>query len=694
MEDAQTNIKESLLDKLKLFIFSKKGLVLATLLLIFLLPAIYLGLPKQTATPKIQSTSLNQPTNTSDKIWQMTLSYNTQSQALILKEIHIDSGTAPASPIETSPYVAEVLDANNQLLFKTHFNLTVDLAYNSYFAPGISSEEAKVSLPPSQKIIEKSLALPFFSQGKTIRILKNDSEMLHFTPPQLTSFSLFSDAYAESSGPSCNPIHIVLISEGYTDFNQFQKDADLVKSSLLSVSPFSDNKGKLDFLTFNNDQSLGCIKGGRLSTECINDGSAFHKLSAAIQKQFPNLPSTDGAVKKVVLVNAQSQRNGTDNYTTGMSVVSGDRSVIAAHIEEPAADIKGDLQAKLYIHEIGGHLIGGLYDRYIYEGLSAEEEHFKLESIGNNHNTNCSINPNGEDFWKTARPIPAGGKNAYPFCTLKSAFGPAEQSAACDLEPNIKNRGNPNSVMSALDCGDENNQNFDKVEQAAITKVLSSFSACAASESNPAANPASGTTPADNSKTGRLICASVAKRFDSDTLTVENKMAEDVNLILQQNYCPYNGHPQKDWDPDCKNKLGTKEVTLKPGQKTAFKMTKLLKCKNNALVINQVITAGPNKGCYRDDIDQPWDGGKAFAVTSNAPKSGEACDADPATSDDPLLKSVTASDVSASGSTSATPGTPGTGGTSGTTPAVNCRPDPNCSPAQKTIHLCQLICSP
>lgn len=667
--------------KLKLFFLSKKGIVALLILSIILLPALYFTLLNQSEIA--QKDAIKRVTNSANKIWELTLLLDTKTEAVSLKEINITDGIAPASPFEDTPYLAQVLDDKSNILFKTHFSLIQDIAYNSYFAPNISSEEARVTPPKIGPTMQTPLALPYFPQAKTIKILKNDREILNISPPKLTSFSLFSPVFAETPASNCKKLYVVFIAEGYTDFIKFKQDAKAAQDSILSVEPFSRYKDRIDFSKIENEQSLGCVEGNRFKSSCINSDSTKGKVLEIKKNKLPDLPFSANYTKLVILVDADREQADTGSFIDGVAQVGGWLAVIPTRLS-------AEIASGAYIHEIGGHLIGHLQDRYVYNITSDEERKVREGNIKET-SSNCSLNSEGEEFWRQARPVAAGGKNAYPKCVLDTAFGPAEQTCAIP-GTTIKNRGNPDSVMSAVECG---GKNFDKVEQWYLeNNILKKYNSCSAPAANPA--PAEQSQPDQNPQgAGKLICypkGGISKRYDSDTLIVENKMNEEVELLLQQNYCDYKGRPQQDGDPDCEEFAGYKTDKIKPNEKKSYQMTKMLTCKNNMIAVKQVISKQPNQGCYRDDKNEPWRGGVAFAVQSKPGTTGTACSPLPASGEN-LSDSIAANlEGAVNTTTPAGPAAPGPAGAA--SPPITCRQDPNCPPIQKGLHLCQLICSP
>lgn len=656
--------------RLKLFFLSKKGILILLIFSIIFLPVLYFTLLNQSEIA--QKRVAKKVSQSASKIWQLTLSLDTKTDKISLTKIDIENGTAPASPFEDSPYLAQVLDSNSNILFKTHLNLIQDIAYNSYFAPDIASEEAKISAPKFATI-ETPLALPYFAQAKDIKILKNNIEILNISPPKLTSFSLFTPAFAQTNAASCKKLYVVFIAEGYTDFAKFRNDADTVKNSILSVEPFSKYADRIDFSKkIENREPLGCISAERLNNNCLNN-TLNNKVSQMGQNQFPDLPKTPNFVKYVVLVDRDYQQTGPNSYLGGSAVIGGQLSVMSTHLET-------NLAAKLYIHEIGGHLIGKLFDRYIYPDLSEEEKAYKkrvIEALA----SNCSLNQEGESFWQQARSLAAGEKNAYPDCVIKEegkppiTFAPSAQNCPRD-------RGNANSVMSALECG-ENNKNFDQVEKWYLEeKILKNYSSCSTS-----GNSSPKQTAPDQNKTsastGHLICypeGGITKRYDSDTIIVENRTGKDVKVSIQQNYCKFGteGRSRTDADPVCSGYLGSKTDTIKANEKKTYKMKSLLSCFNNSLTIRR--ENDEDGGCYRSDNNEPWKEGVAFTDKFEPKKGSEPCSEIPTDGNSFVNNSLT---ISAGG--------PVDTGAAGT---VTCKSDPNCTANQQNIHLCRLICVP
>lgn len=695
-EQSQQNIlQSSFFTKVKTFWQVRKGPLIFLLLLLLFLPLIYSGVIKNYDEKK-------NPVSASQlvKTWDVQLIWNKSSQTLQLDTIAIRDGVAVASPFTDSPYVAQVLDANGKALFQTHFDIGGDFVND--IGAYSDNEIRSIPVPPPIENVDILFGLPYIAEAKEIVIFKDTTVLLQITPPKLQT-SILPYAYAEVSA-TCRQPAIVFVGIGYSDENAFGRDADFVKDTVFSAPPIAAHREKFNTtrrMYLAPSDTLGCIQDNQLQTNCIRLGAKRDAIMKRLFDKYPDLPHNSAMTKFALLVNTPVQsRDGY--YESGLSEIGGYLSVMSMQLEPAKKTIN-------VLHEIGGHQIGKLHDRYVTDGADSQQEG-RLDAI-TTYPSNCSINPEGEEDWKKAREVSGEEKNAYLGCGALSnvAYAPARRTCENPLW------GNKDTVMSLMNCAVSR---FDKVEQWWLeNKVLSRYTACGAGSPAPTNTPvpsgspaptrpgsagpsaapvpttasAGPTSPPTGGGSGHLVCypsGGVDKRYDADTLIIENKVGRDVTIWIQQNYCDTGGRARRDGDPPCATYLGRKTDTIKANEKKSYKMGTLLSCKNNSLNINTVNTS--DGGCYRNDNNQLWSGGQAFA-DKFVPKGSGACSAVPTDGERVVRETVTASSLgSVDGST---PPSAATTTTPTPSPKIICKEDPACTADQRSLHACQLICT-
>src|SRR5579859_1443891 len=89
---------------------------------------------------KLAHTINSQPSSIStspiiSKVWQMTFSFNPQTQQLFVKNIKIQKGISNVSH-SNSGYSLLVLDQNQSILYRTNIVIAQQILYDVYFPPG------------------------------------------------------------------------------------------------------------------------------------------------------------------------------------------------------------------------------------------------------------------------------------------------------------------------------------------------------------------------------------------------------------------------------------------------------------------------------------------------------------------------------------------------------------------------------
>lgn len=397
--------------------------------------------------PQITSTAQETPTysvpNTGN-VWQISFSYNTKTQQLSMQKIQVQKGTANVSPNSTSPYKLLVLDKNQHVLFQTGITVAQQILYDIYFPPGSTP-----SALPQLETLDSLVTIPYFPDAEMIQVQKSGEVILSFAPPKQVSFfklpSLIQQAYAST----CDLLHVVFVSDGYTDMAKFHADVQRAEATYTSKAPFSNHTEIFDFKTVDNpsNSSLGCKANGSLNVYCIYTNANLSKISNTVFASYPQLPRDSTYTKIVVLV------DGSPQPFAGGGLILGVANSVGGQF--------GVFQNQLFFEstatmEVLGHDVGQLYDRYIYPSQPGT-----ASDMGNTipapYQSNCSTNSQGASFWKNA-----GVSTAYKGCTSQYMYAP--EPLDC---PN--GAGSSKTLMSAAGCA---GTQFDGVEQYYLESVI------------------------------------------------------------------------------------------------------------------------------------------------------------------------------------------------------------------------------
>lgn len=425
------------------------------------------------------------PAPKSAKVWEIALSFNTNTQQISVKSISIKPGTALASPSTDSPYKLLVLDKNNTVLFQTDIRIAQQILYDVYFSPNASPSAIEF---PRRDTLDTLIAIPYFDNAQDIQIKKNGIVILDIMPPKQISFlpSLIRQTFA--AGPTCSLLHIVFESDGYTNMSTYHHDVDRAKNTFLAKEPFASNQDIFDFQTIDNTSPIGCNNNAQLDVMCLFSSSSLTKMTDLVATTFPLIPLDQAHTKIVVLVDGAPQPLGL-GYILGVANALGGQY--------------GVFQNRLYFEttatmEVLGHDVGELYDRYLYPPSNNPQGYDKLGSSTNPAKflTNCSPNPNGENFWQTV-----GITQAYKGCTSQYLYAPAP----LDCGPGGSG-GSKNTIMSAANCG---GAQFDAVEQYWLKNTIVPRYKCV-----PTPTPTSTPTPAGSSVTNPLSTPVPLQEYD------------------------------------------------------------------------------------------------------------------------------------------------------------------------------------
>lgn len=409
--------------------------------------------------------------------WQITLSYSPAQQDLQLKKIVIEKGEAAAAQKDTSAYTLTVLDKSKKALYQSAIPVSERVLYDIYFP---ASSSATDKLPKQPNALDSIVTVPYLSAADSIQITKNGAIILEFAPLKDDKMSFIPQAYAE--GESCKALSVVFISDGYSDMAAFHTDVENIKSALLSTAPYSDasSKALFNFKTVDNTSPLGCVNNGSLVTSCITDGTASQNIIKAA-----GVSGEMAYTKYIVLAKANPQAAGGSAQVLGATNAVGGNMVV---IQTTPLNTVGA------VHEIGGHAIGLLWDRYV-DDQDYNKPDFKA-SFASGPKSNCSNNPSGEASW--------GGAGSG--CTLSTLYAPTKPTCAGNGGILISG-GSPDTVMSAASCFDPassgKQSQFDTVERNWIISQLKNYEPYAACVARATTNTTpstavTGTTSATN----------------------------------------------------------------------------------------------------------------------------------------------------------------------------------------------------
>lgn len=422
--------------------------ILSIALLILLIPLILLS-TKQKPTPSPVETP---------KTWEIILNYNSPAQSLSLKKLSLLEKEIKQDfrSAQYSPYELVVSDKADRALFRTKINITQQFIYE--IDEPLSSASAALVQPEN---LETIIYIPYQSSATKVVINENYSTVLQINVIPSLSFNLVPQVFAQTNSQSCGALQVVFISDGYTNFNQYHQQVTAIENKLKSTQPYTSVQPSIfDFKVIDNSQPLGCTQG---LFSCANNSSRILQLG------YGSYPS---ASKFIVLVNATNP-GAIDNLGL-TNDIGGNLAMLYTNVPNAPAD----LYTKVAAHEVLGHAVGQLYDRYVSLNPG-------YTPISGGIKSNCTDNPSGESWWRSA-----GSTGTYRGCANPSLYAPFPPT--CRATQRLSSLGSPQTIMSADGC---NSDVFDSVEQAWIReRVLPLYqNACPVT---PTATPtATATTP-------------------------------------------------------------------------------------------------------------------------------------------------------------------------------------------------------
>jgi len=377
----------------------------------------------------------------SPKTWEITLSFNSDTQKLSLKKLTLlDKLIRPDyRGANDSAYALTVSDKANKPLYQTKIHITEELSYSIFLYPQ-ATVSAKPNLP---KIYDSTVFIPWFENASQVQIDKDNQPVLKFdlnNSKASLPIQLAKTAYAQANQTS-GPLKVVIIGDSFPSESQFQQQAQTLISALQGAPPYSEAASPLfDFVVGNTVQFLGCFANPFQAT-CTE---------ANIRAIGHNFSPTAG---KFIVLTYDSQAH----FTGLTNDVGGDISLIGANLPS------GVTFNKVSVHEFLGHSVGELYDRYALTSKPGIKRGIK---------SNCSDNPSGESFWRGA-----GANGPYPQgCDSPNLYAPFPNDCPAPpippgyQGPIITSGGSRGTIMGV--CA-ETAPGFDSVEQAWIrTQII------------------------------------------------------------------------------------------------------------------------------------------------------------------------------------------------------------------------------
>lgn len=323
------------------------------------------------------------------KILEINLSYDENASPIIkVASVNIKNGYSPKYLPQDKGYELQVYNKQNKLVASLTFTIPNKLAG----LPPPREGEQRPPIDPKDLILKKvdfTLTIPYIETAKTLQILDPNKKVIATkdlsnipiinNKPNFDSIPganlpekqsnlwnfLFHQAFARSSD---GKLHIVFISNGYKDINQFHDDVVRFKDTLLTYEPFKTRGSQILFDRVDNTVGLGCNYPDPKAPSLIvcNDSLVKQKINDAV------VPHD----KIYVIVN--------DNVIAG-TVNTFQQIAVGTNIKDDGQHI--------FVHELG-HILGGLLDEYVDDSYYGEA--INTDTV----NANCYTGKPTTEVWK------------------------------------------------------------------------------------------------------------------------------------------------------------------------------------------------------------------------------------------------------------------------------------------------------
>jgi hypothetical protein len=394
-----------------------------------------------------------------NKSWELTVAYSQSSKKIVLDNLKVINRKTIVDERQAmySPYKLELLNEKGNVIFQEKVNITEQILYDFF----INSTESADLTPRSLKSV---IYIPYQNEAVKIVIFKENSKVLEINLPKNVSYNLIKEAEAQTQSVMCGPLQVVFINNNYTNVDKFRSDVAYLKNLYNSTPPYNTSSSIFDFKEIDNPQNFGCETSG--IEFCMNN--RYSQIQSVGLNQFPQ------AQKFILLVDNSNAASVDKGLAGAASGVGGNVIIFTNYIYQGNS---GGIAFVAAAHELEGHAVGWLYDRYVYIDASYGQ-------IGQGEPaTNCSANPSGESFWSKA-----GSSSVFKGCGNVNQYAPSDPKACVISNPKLIAGGPSNSAMSAAGCTNVNQ--FDPVEQYWIkNNILPYYQPCVGSTPVPTQSP-------------------------------------------------------------------------------------------------------------------------------------------------------------------------------------------------------------
>ena len=368
-----------------------------------------------------------------DKSWQINLVYNSSTKKLSLEKLTLlQTKIVPdGRGALYSPYSLKVLDKAKKTLYESRINISEEILYDYYVN---TPDNPNLSF---SNLFKSVVYVPYQAGASEIVISKENNVVLKINLPKNVSFDFIEKAKAQAGNVSCGPVTTVFINDNYTNINQFKNDVSSLKNMYNTTSPYNVTPSIFDFKEIDNPQNFGCSTRG--VSWCIKNLSEAIKTTGL--RSYPN------AVKFVVIVNSPNALQVDGGIAGLVNGVGGD-VIIYTNFVYPG--LLGSKPFAAATHELEGHAIGYLWDRYV----SSDQNYSPI--LAGYKQSNCSLSPNGADFWKNA-----GSTGVFKGCANQNQYAPFPLTCNSGTRLLISG-GTFDTIMSAIGCSPNK---FDSVEE-------------------------------------------------------------------------------------------------------------------------------------------------------------------------------------------------------------------------------------